>query len=134
MNNIPYLFEINQIGDNEIGFISILENSTNNLFSIKRVYWTYDVPADIIRGNHAHYKLEQVIVAISGILELTLENINGESFEFLLDNPNKALYIPPKHWRTIQFSDKSVLLCLASRKYDEKDYIREYNKFLTLRT
>ena len=127
----PYIINFPKIGDSSTGYISVAEASKNVPFDVKRVYWTYFTPDHVERGNHAHKKLEQLIVAVSGIIKLTLTDINNKSQQFILDNPNIGLYIPCGYWRDIQFSHNAVLLCLASEKYDERDYIRNKNKFLT---
>lgn len=128
----PKLIKFNKIGDPSLGYISIAEENKNIPFQIKRVYWTYFTPNHVERGQHAHKKLEQLIVAVSGIIEFTLTNKNEKKQTFILDNPDKGLYIPRGYWRDIKFSHSAVLLCLASEKYDEKDYIRDYSEFINL--
>ena len=125
----PYIFELSAIGSTELGYITVSEYSNSIPFQIKRVYWIYFTPPNIERGNHAHKELEQIIVSVSGIIEIDLESMHGEKFSFKLDKPNKALYIPKEYWRMIRFSHNAVLLCLASMEYDENDYIRDYNLF-----
>lgn len=132
VHKLPRFIELEIKGSSEIGFISISEYPINLPFEIKRVYWTYSTPENIVRGNHAHINLEQVIVAVSGKIIFYLESKNGEKMKFLLDNPKKALYIPEGYWRTIKFVDNAVLLCLASKPYSEKDYIRNYSYFKTI--
>jgi dTDP-4-dehydrorhamnose 3,5-epimerase-like enzyme len=101
-------------------------------FEIKRVYWTYCTPDAVIRGHHAHYELEQLVFATSGQIEFELQGINGQQQHFLLDSPERGLYIPKLYWRTIKFSHNAVLLCLASMEYDEDDYIRSFEDFKQL--
>jgi dTDP-4-dehydrorhamnose 3,5-epimerase-like enzyme len=126
----PHLIDLKSIGTVEIGFLTVAEFPSTIPFEIKRTYWTYNTPNDVERGNHGHKELEQVIIAITGKVELQLESRNGKSYSYILEDPNKALYIPKGYWRTIQFSDtNSILLCLASKKYDKDDYIRDYAEF-----
>lgn len=125
----PKLFCIEKLGEPNLGFISVLEENSNLPFDIKRVYWTYFTPNHIERGHHAHKALHQIIVAVSGIIDFTLENPQGNIYEFTLDEPSTCLYIPPGYWRKIRFSHSAVLLCLASEKYNEDDYIRDYEVF-----
>lgn len=125
---LPKIIEINKIGNSSLGYISILENS-NLPFEIKRVYWTYFTPNEVKRGGHAHKKLQQIIVAVSGIIEFNTEDLKGNKASFTLDTPSKGLYIPQLIWRDIQFSHNAVLLCLASEEYDEADYFRDYQEF-----
>ena len=129
----PYLIDFNKIGSPNLGYISVGENHENIPFEIKRVYWTYYTPQDVTRGGHAHYDLEQVIVAVSGTITFTTEDLKGKQAEFILDSPDKGLYIPKLIWRDIKFSHNAVLLCMASEKYLEADYIRDYETFIKSR-
>ena len=128
----PHLINFNKIGNPNLGYISVGENHENIPFEIKRVYWTYYTPQDVTRGGHAHYDLEQVIVAVSGIITFTTEDLKGNKEEFILDSPDKGLYIPKLIWRDIKFTHNAVLLCMASEKYITSDYIRDYKTFLEL--
>ena len=129
----PKLINLGKIGDPSLGYITVGQSHSNIPFSIQRTYWTYFIPHNIERGGHAHKKLKQVIVAVCGIIELKLETLNGEIFNFVLDSPEKGLVIESTCWREMKFSHNAVLLCLASEKYSEDDYIRDYNSFLSLR-
>lgn len=133
MEKIPHLLAFNKIGNPNLGYISVAENEENIPFKIERVYWTYYTPQDVTRGGHAHVDLQQVIVAVSGTIIFYTEDLQGKKMEFVLDSPEKALYIPQKIWRDIKFSHSAVLLCLASEKYTENDYIRDYADFLKLK-
>lgn len=128
----PYLINFDKIGSSNLGYISVGENSDKIPFEIQRVYWTYYTPQDVTRGGHAHYDLEQVIVAVSGTITFNTEDLHGNKEEFILDSPDKGLYIPKLIWRDIKFSHSAVLLCMASEKYIESDYIRDYKTFLKL--
>ena len=125
----PKYITFPSIGQPDLGYISVAQYEDLVPFEIKRVYWTYFTPNHIVRGNHAHRKLQQVIVAVSGVIDFSLEDRNGKKYDFLLDTPNKGIYIPEGYWRVIRFSHSAVLLCLASENYDEKDYIRDYKEF-----
>ncbi|WP_285270085.1 sugar 3,4-ketoisomerase [Kaistella rhinocerotis] len=130
--NKPTIINYDKIGSPVLGYITIAENQRNVPFDIKRVYWTYYTPQDVTRGGHAHYNLEQVIIAVSGKITFTTEDVDGNKEEFILDSPDKGLYIPKLIWRDIKFSHNAVLLCLASEKYIESDYIRDYETFLKI--
>ena len=129
----PYLIDFDKIGSPNLGYISVAENFENIPFEVKRVYWTYYTPQDVTRGGHAHYDLEQVIVAVSGTITFTTEDLLGNKAAFILDSPDKGLYIPKLIWRNIKFSHNAVLLCMASEKYLESDYIRDYETFIKSR-
>lgn len=127
----PYLFELPQIGDDALGFIAIAEAAALP-FPLARVYWTYLTPTEVERGNHAHHRLEQLVFALSGRLEITLEGPDGMPREFVLTEPQMGLFIPAMHWRTIRFREQAVLLCLASEAYYEASYIHDYAEFRAL--
>ncbi|MBX9888357.1 MAG: FdtA/QdtA family cupin domain-containing protein [Flavobacteriaceae bacterium] len=126
----PQMIQFGKIGSTQLGYISVAEVQDNVPFEIKRVYWTYYTPQDVIRGGHAHRALEQIIVAVSGTIIFNTEDKEGNKEEFILDSPDKALYIPKLVWRDIKFSHSAVLLCLASEFFEEDDYFRDYNEFL----
>lgn len=127
---IPELREFSPIGSPALGYITVGESNINIPFDIKRVYWTYYTPNDVSRGGHAHKKLEQMIFAVSGRIIFNTEDRYGNKKKFELEKPHIGLYIPPYTWRDIQFSHSAVLLCLASKCYEESDYIRDYEEFL----
>jgi dTDP-4-dehydrorhamnose 3,5-epimerase-like enzyme len=129
----PEYFEIPPMGDSALGFISVVEYPKVIPFEVKRVYWTYYTPQNVIRGFHAHKELQQLIFAVSGNISFYTEDRNGNQSEFNLSNPNTGLYIPPMVWRKIKFSHNAVLLCLASMEFIEEDYIRKYDTFTKLK-
>ena len=118
---------------NEAGNITVAENMKNIPFEVKRVYYLYDIPGGEARGGHAHYDLEQYIIAASGSFDVIL--YDGQNRKTVtLNRPNIALHIVPGLWRELDnFSSGSVCLVLASLKYDESDYIRDYNEFLKIK-
>ena len=113
------------------GNLTVLENSFNINFDIKRIYYLYDIPGGESRGAHAHKQLEQFVVAASGSFTITLDD--GETKkDFTLNRPNLALNIKPGIWRDINnFSSGAICLVLASLKYEESDYIRDYSTYLS---
>ncbi len=125
----PRLIAFEEIGSPQIGFISVAEINKKLPFLVKRVYWTYYTPNHVIRGGHSHKNLEQLIVAVSGIIEFDLEDTSGNKYSFTLDTPSIGLLIPSNYWRKIRFSHNAVMLCMASDIYKESDYIREYKIF-----
>ncbi len=125
----PQTFKLKSIGDSVEGYITIAEAQQHIPFEIKRVYWTYYTPQNVIRGFHAHKTLHQAIFAVSGTIKFVVEELDNRRQEFILDEPHKGLYLPPYTWREIQFSHNAVLLCLASDHFYESDYIRKYEDF-----
>lgn len=129
----PHIINFSKIGSSTLGYITVAEGAKNIPFEIKRVYWTYFTPNEVQRGGHAHKNLQQVIFAVSGSIEFSTEDTQGNKEVFILDSPEKGLYVPKQIWRDIKFSHNAVLLCIASEHYIEKDYIRDYKEFLKLK-
>lgn len=111
------------------GNITVIQNREIIPFDIERVYYLYDVPGGEERGGHAHKDLHQLIVAASGSFDVMLDDgINKQTFT--LNHPYQGLYVVPGIWRElINFSSGSSCLVLASNRYNEDDYIRNYNEF-----
>jgi len=123
------LFEIRSFEDNR-GGLSVIEQENDISFEIKRLYYLYDTSINLVRGVHAHKKLEQIIIAFSGIFEILLDD-GKERKNFILDRPNLGLYVCPGIWREVYpIEDNGVCAILASRKYEEGDYIHDYNDFI----
>jgi dTDP-4-dehydrorhamnose 3,5-epimerase-like enzyme len=127
----PYIFSFNKVGEPTIGYLSIADNS-NLPFDVKRVFWTYHTPESIVRGRHAHHATEQILIAATGRILVTTDNGKGDVRSFVLDEPDKGLYVPPNVWHTMQYSHTAVQLVLASTQYDAADYIRSFEDFLTI--
>ena len=122
------LIELPKIHDPR-GNLTFVESSNHVPFDIKRVYYLYDVPGGATRAGHAHRELQQVLIAISGSFDVTLDD--GENSK--VQNLNRSyygLYIPPLTWRLIDnFSSGAVCLSIVSDYYYEGDYIRNYDDF-----
>ena len=113
----------------ESGNITAINNGIEVNFNIKRCYYLYDIPGGAARGGHAHKNLHQLIVAASGSFEVRIDD-SYECQTILLNQPDQGLYLPPGLWRELDnFSAGSICLVLASEKYSEADYIRDYNEY-----
>jgi hypothetical protein len=128
----PYIIDFPKIGSSQLGYISVAERELLP-YAPKRIYWTYFTPEDVERGGHGHINLQQILVAVAGKIDVTIECESGERFEFSLNSPDKGLYVPKKSWRTMKYSHNAVQMCIASMEYDEADYIRDYTEFIKLR-
>jgi hypothetical protein len=125
----PRIVEFPKIGDSVQGYISIAEKD-NLPFDVKRIYWTYYTPESVERGGHAHYELQQILLAVAGRIIVNIEMPGGEKQEFILETPNKGLFIPKMAWRTMKYTHNAVQVCIASMAFAESDYIRDYETYL----
>lgn len=114
------------------GNITPIHNSINIPFDIKRIFYLYDIPGGESRGAHAHKECHQFLVAASGSFEVLLDD--GANKRIVnLNRPYFGLHIPPRIWASeINFSSGAICLVLASHVYNEQDYIRNYQDFLSL--
>ncbi len=111
------------------GNLSFIEEENHIPFKIKRTYWIYDVPGGEARGGHAYRENEEFIVALSGSFDVVLDD-GKERNVYSLNRSYYGLYVPKGYWREItNFSTNSLALVLASKQYDESDYIRDYQQF-----
>lgn len=113
------------------GNLSFIEEEKHFPFKIKRAYWIYDVPGGQVRGGHAFKQQHEMIVAISGSLDVIVEDGTTRDV-FSLSRSYYGLYIPSGIWRQMEnFSTNSLAMVLSSTEFFEEDYIRDYNEFLT---
>lgn len=125
----PFKYEFQPHGD-ERGQLVAIEEGKDIPFRIMRVYYIFGTTKGITRGKHAHRTLEQILICIHGSCKVLLDN-GYERKIVLLEKPYEGLYIANCTWREMfDFSDDCVLLVLASKHYDEADYIRDYEEFL----
>ena len=112
------------------GNLTFIEGNRHIPFEIKRVFYLYDVPTGESRGAHAHKTLEQCLICLSGSFDVILDD-GFEKKLVRLSCPWECLYIPPMVWATeVNFDPGSICLVLASKRYDETDYYRNYNDFI----
>lgn len=123
------IIDIPKIPNSE-GNIAVIENKTIP-FKIKRVYYLYDVPSTAKRGGHAHKNLNQILIALSGSFNVVLNDGKNEEI-VTLNKPDKGLLITSNTWRELEnFSSGAVCLVLASEQFNEDDYIRNFEDFIS---
>lgn len=116
--------------ENPLGNLTFIEGGAHVPFDIQRVYYLYDVPGGAARGGHAHKALHQLIVAMSGSFDVVLDDGRNQQ-RFHLNRSHQGLYVCPMIWRELDnFSSGSVCMVLASNRYDEADYYRDYTDYL----
>ena len=112
------------------GNLTFIEGGGHIPFDIKRVYYLYDVPGGAERGGHAHKGLHQLIIAMSGSFDVVLDD-GRDKTRFHLNRSYNGLYVCPMIWRELDnFSSGSVCMVLASNRYAEDDYYRDYDTYL----
>lgn len=115
------------------GKLAVYDNGrTETVFRVERVFFLYDVPSGASRGGHSAFTTSQLLLAVSGSFEVTVDD--GHSREtHRLDKPNRGLLIPAGIWRELdRFTSGAVCLVLASTRFAEEDYVRDYRRFLAL--
>lgn len=113
------------------GNLTFIEGGRHIPFDIQRVYYLYDVPGGAERGGHAHKALSQLIVAMSGSFDVVLDDGSAKR-RVHLNRSYNGLYICPMIWRELDnFSSGAVCMVLASNLYDESDYYRDYDEFVS---
>lgn len=123
------ILDLRKIGGDE-GFLVPIEENGDIPFAIKRVYYIYGTPSDVVRGRHAHKNQHQLLFCPIGQCDFILDD-GREKTTLRLDSPDRGLYIKGVLWREFtNFSADCVVMVLSSECYDENDYIRNYDDFL----
>lgn len=114
------------------GALSVVEGGIDLPYVPRRMYYLYGSDPGQTRAGHAHRTGRQCLIAVSGTAEIEVDD-GRDSRTFLLERPDRALMLEPVVWRVVRLRDAtSVLAVLASGLYDEHDYIREHEEFLSL--
>lgn len=126
----PILF-FKDLGD-ERGKLVVIEGGEAVPFDIKRVFYIYGSDSTVVRGQHANKKSEFVLINVAGKSKVKITD-GKESMVVEMDKPMMGVYLPPMIWKDMyDFSEDSVLLCLASTHYDGEEYVRKYEDFLKM--
>ena len=114
------------------GSLAFGEGNRHIPFQIKRIFWTYDIQNDNMRGNHAHRTCKMVLFPIGGSFDIELDD--GEHSSILhMDDPSQGVFIPPLVWcKLTNFTKDAACITLASEAYSAEDYIHDYCEFLEL--
>lgn len=127
----PELIDLPKILDDR-GNLSFFQNSDQIPFDVNRVYWIYDVPGGEVRGGHAYYGMQEVIIALSGSFDVVLHDGEKE-LRFSLNRSYYGLYIPKMMWRHLEnFSTNSLAFIATDSFYNEQEYIRDFEQFKAL--
>ena len=130
---LPVILQLPKIIDKR-GNLSYFEFPNQIPFEIKRIYWIYDVPGGEIRGGHAFKVQQELIIVLSGSLDVITYDGTDEK-KFSLNRSNYGLYIPNNLWRHMEnFATNTLALVVSSTSFDENDYIRDKDEFIKLKT
>lgn len=125
------LIEFQQNGD-ERGHLVVIEGNQDIPFEIKRVFYIYGSDAEVVRGRHANYHSEFVLINVSGTSKVKVDDGKNTKV-FHLDRPHIGIYLPKMVWKDMyDFSPDSVLLVLSNEHYDSKEYIRDYDEYVRI--
>lgn len=123
------LIEFPQKGD-ERGHLVIVEGNQDIPFDIKRVFYIYGSDKNVVRGKHANYRTEFVLINVAGTSKIRVDDGTSDKV-FELNRPHMGIYLPKLVWKDMyDFLENSVLLVLASEHYDASEYIRDYDSYL----
>jgi len=114
----------------ERGRLVVVESLKDIPFSIARIFYIYGSDAHAVRGCHANRKSEFVLINVCGSSKVRIMDGRREQI-VTLDKPDRGVYLSKMVWKELyDFSEDSVLLCLASTPYDPDEYIRDYTEYL----
>ena len=134
MRKTVELLELPSHGDKR-GQLVVVEGNKDIPFDIKRIFYIYGSDPDVVRGQHANKRTEFVLINVAGKSKVRVKDGKGNEAVFSLNRPHTGIYLPSMLWKDMyDFSEDSVLLCLASEHYDAEEYIRDYDKFVELAT
>ncbi len=126
------MLEFTQKGDKR-GHLVIIEGMKDIPFEIKRIFYIYGSEKGVIRGQHANKRSEFLLINVAGTSKVRVRDGKGNEAVFSLNRPHTGIYLPRMIWKDMyEFSEDSVLLCIASEHYDSEEYIRDYNEFVDL--
>lgn len=129
IEKVQYI-EFRQHGD-ERGHLVIVEGEKDIPFDIKRVFYIYGSECNVIRGMHANRKTEFVLINVAGQSKVKVKDGLGSEIIYCLNRPHTGIYLPKMVWKEMyEFSEDSVLLCLASEHYNALEYVRDYDEYV----
>lgn len=128
----PKIIDFPKIQDPR-GNLTFVQYPNQIPFEIQRTFWTYDVPGGGIRGGHAYFNQQEIIVALSGSFDVIITNANGTTEKFSLNRSYYGLYLPAKTWRHVEnFSTNALSMHISSETFSQEDYIRDFEDFKNL--
>lgn len=125
------ILQFADLGD-ERGKLVVIEGGQAIPFNIKRVFYIYDSDSTVVRGQHANKESEFVLINVAGRSKVRITD-GLDEYVVELNKPMMGVYLPKMIWKDMyDFSSDSVLLALASTHYDGKEYIRDYDEYISI--
>ena len=134
MNSVKkaQLYEFSEKGDSR-GKMVVVEGMKDIPFEIKRLFYIYGSDRDVVRGQHANRKSQFLLINVAGTSKVKVLDGKGNEVVYSLNRPHTGVYLPNMVWKDMyDFSEDSVLLCIASELYDPDEYIRDYDEFVAI--
>ncbi|SET25025.1 WxcM-like, C-terminal [Pseudobutyrivibrio sp. C4] len=132
VQNKTEMLEFTERGDDR-GHLVICEGGIDIPFDIKRIFYIYGSDSEVVRGQHANRNSEFVLINVAGTSKVRVKDGKGNETVYSLNRPHTGIYLPKMVWKDMyEFSEDSVLLCLASTHYDASEYIRDYDEFVEI--
>ena len=131
MTKKPHLITVPKV-NSKSGTLSFMEVDGTLPFEVKQLYWIYNIETEANRGNHAHVNTDRVIICISGVIDITIESISGELYNFQLNDPSVVLYYPRLHWIKLKFHKGALAAVGASDVFKNDITVKEFDEFKKL--
>ena len=127
----PHLITVPQV-NSKSGTLSFMEVDGTLPFDVKQLYWIYNIDDIAHRGNHAHVNSDRVIICISGTIDVEIESVQGDLYEFQLKDPSVVLYYPRMHWIKLRFQQGSLAAVAASEIFKNDITVKDFKEFKKL--
>lgn len=115
------------------GSLAVFEKDNIPEFNLQRVFFIA-AQKNAIRGNHAHKLCSQLLISLSGDIEIYCDD-SLSKIKHTLSSPKVGLMIPPGIWsKQVYNSPQNHLAVLCDYPYNEDEYIREYSDFLIFKS
>ena len=99
-------------------------------FDWRRCFVIKNSPKGSVRGKHAHKREFQIITVLSGSIKL--ESDYGFNVVSDILKENEYCLLAPLTWNTFEvLEENTMLMVLGSEMCDEKEYIRDYDEFMS---
>jgi|SRR5687767_13252842 hypothetical protein len=131
MQKKPHLITVPKV-NSKSGTLSFMEVDGTLPFEVKQLYWIYNIEGEANRGNHAHINTDRVIICISGIIYVAVEDLQGTLYEFELNDPSEVLFFPRLHWIKLKFQPGAVAAIGASDVFKNDVTVRDFEEFKKL--